>query len=238
MLMYVDDPVYAAVGTSQDVTLIFALALLWAAAVGFPLAWHKADGGQSVAWIGASFTLASEGVQVSIPPDKITTIRAQLTKVLEQPLISNKHIRALAGVLAWVATIVPHIKPFIAEFWATIARSTGKLPVPTKYLKISASWLDAFLRGQDGGVIILHRWDSSERRSRVRICTDASPYGMGGILLLDGHPRRYFAEDITDLDRHRFSAKRDDPSFISVGSPGNSDCTLALAGDVSAVNPD
>ena len=45
---------------------------------------------------------------------------------------------------------------------------------------------------------------------------DASPYGMGGVLLLEGKPIRYFADEISKLDRERFAAERDDPRFITV----------------------
>jgi hypothetical protein len=216
MLMYVDDPVYVAMGLWKEIVDTFSLALLWAAAAGFPLAWRKADGGQSVTWIGASFTLAAGGVEVSIPPSKVTAIRDQLAMVLQKPLLPLKQVRSLAGVLAWVATIVPHVKPFLAGFWAAVSRDLGNRPVPTKHLKISAGWLDAFLRGQQGGVTVTHRWDPSSPQARVRICTDASPYGMGGVLLQDGRPIRYFADEISELDRTRFTAERDDPRFITV----------------------
>ena len=215
MLMYVDDPVYTAVGTSQDVLGIFALALLWAAAAGFPLAWHKADGGTEVMWIGALFRIAPKGVQITVPPPKVTAIQEMLTLVIKKPLIQPKFVRRLAGVLAWVATIVPHIKPFLAGFWEALARGESK-PIPTKKLKISASWLAAFLRGQQGGIVVTHAWDPSDRRVRVRFCTDASPFGMGGVLIADGRPRRYFAEVISDEDREKFSAEKDDPRFITV----------------------
>ena len=216
MLMYVDDPVYTAAGTSQDVIEIFSLALLWAAAAGFPLAWHKADGGTEVVWIGALFRIAPDGVEISVPPTKVAAIQEQLSKILKRPLVSLKHIRALAGVLSWVATIVPHIKPFLSGFWSALAKNVWNKPIATKFLKVSASWLDAFLRGQQGGILVTHRWCTSDRRNIVRICTDASPYGMGGVLIRDGRPKRYFSESISEEDRERFAAAKDDPRFITV----------------------
>ena len=61
-----------------------------------------------------------------------------------------------------------------------------------------------------------HRWFTTDKRNTVRICTDASPYGMGGVLISDGRPKRYFSDIISKEDRERFSAGIDDPRFITV----------------------
>eukprot|EP00974_Lingulodinium_polyedra_P053126 5105690-Lingulodinium_polyedra.AAC.1 len=54
MQIYVDDPIFALRGTLRAAAREAALALLWAAVAGFPLAWHKCDRGDAVAWIGAT----------------------------------------------------------------------------------------------------------------------------------------------------------------------------------------
>eukprot|EP00971_Amphidinium_carterae_P261317 5184127-Amphidinium_carterae.1 len=58
--VFVDDPFLAVVGTShadraRKLCLVF---LLWAS-MGFGLAWHKAQYGVKVEWIGASLSIAS-----------------------------------------------------------------------------------------------------------------------------------------------------------------------------------
>ena len=42
---------------------------------------------------------------------------------------------------------------------------------------------------------------------------DASPWGIGGILIKDGVPARWLADRITPADEHRFGANIGDPRF-------------------------
>ena len=53
MHMFVDDPIYVAKQDSHADPLALTRALLWASVAGFPLAWHKSDGGKAVTWISA-----------------------------------------------------------------------------------------------------------------------------------------------------------------------------------------
>ena len=76
--IYVDDPLLAAVGSQDRRTKIFTMALLALEVLGFPLAWAKGSLGKSIVWIGAQFTTlqpASAGIRVSIPEDKMLTLR-------------------------------------------------------------------------------------------------------------------------------------------------------------------
>ena len=50
MEVYVDDPLLASVGSTQQRTLTFTKSLLVLAVLGFPLAWAKASLGTSIVW--------------------------------------------------------------------------------------------------------------------------------------------------------------------------------------------
>eukprot|EP00974_Lingulodinium_polyedra_P027844 2689523-Lingulodinium_polyedra.AAC.1 len=53
-----DDPVHIAGGGGvESQVLELVLALLWASAAGFLFAWRTSEGGTTVDWVGASFTL-------------------------------------------------------------------------------------------------------------------------------------------------------------------------------------
>ena len=57
---YVDDPILLAIAaTSRERTRIFCLRLLLWCALGFEVAWHKAQRGREVDWVG--FSLAFVG---------------------------------------------------------------------------------------------------------------------------------------------------------------------------------
>ena len=53
MHMLVSDPIYISRDGGHAAPLALTRALLWAAVAGFPLAWHKCDGGSKAKWIGA-----------------------------------------------------------------------------------------------------------------------------------------------------------------------------------------
>eukprot|EP00971_Amphidinium_carterae_P194681 3863413-Amphidinium_carterae.1 len=77
--IFVDDPFLAVVGTSEEdrarkLCLVF---LLWAS-MGFNLAWHKAQYGKSVDWIGASLSIGAGAVSLSMLPDKVEKLQASL----------------------------------------------------------------------------------------------------------------------------------------------------------------
>ena len=61
MQMYVDDPVFLATGTLSQAAKGLTVALLWLNILGLPLARNKSDGGKSITWIGARFSV-SQGI--------------------------------------------------------------------------------------------------------------------------------------------------------------------------------
>jgi len=62
-------------------------------------------------------------------------------------------------------------------------------------------WLSAFLHGQQG---TLQRkfnvWSHFTTCNKVQIVVDASPWGIGGILIADKVVKPYFADGICDDD--------------------------------------
>ena len=81
MHIFVGDPVYIARGGGHATSLALSRALFWAVVAGFPLAWHKCDGGKTVTWIGAQFSVNCKLVTVTIPEGKIT----ETMKLLRSP---------------------------------------------------------------------------------------------------------------------------------------------------------
>ena len=70
-----DDPAFVARGARAQRRRLFAGALLWMSALGFPLSWKKAFGGDTIQWIGACFTIKDGIIIVTIPADKLRDSR-------------------------------------------------------------------------------------------------------------------------------------------------------------------
>ena len=226
--IYVDDPIYVASGTASQRARALTKALLWATAAGFPLAWHKSDGGESITWIGATITIASGHTQVSIPEEKIADMLAACTDMRRQSTVPSRQVRKLAGRGSFVAGLVPVIAPFLRSLWATGAKcSEGSTsdalakthsadggrgrPLPrhlvfVSQIKRDLSWLSAFLSRQRGTLIREHLWVPLPASERLRICVDASPWGIGGVLMRQSVPLSYFADGLQTQDLRRFQA--------------------------------
>ena len=133
----------------------------------------------------------------------------------------------MAGKLAFVATVIAYLRPFLAAFWrlswgdargaagpgppaserpgscdAHAARGGGgRRPrdlVHTKRAVPSLLWVRAFLKG--GAPLLQSLFPcSGEPPPDYRIQVDASPWGMGGVLLCarSGRVLGFFAVGIT-----------------------------------------
>ena len=71
-------------GQPQQIAEEFSLALLWATVAGFPLAWHKSDGGSTVKWIGAQISVAPAAVEIRIPEDRVTELLSLVRGALSE----------------------------------------------------------------------------------------------------------------------------------------------------------
>ena len=236
--IYVDDPVYVARGTTEQRALALSTALLWATVAGFPLAWHKSDGGASLTWIGATITIASGHTQVSIPEDKVVDMLATCEEMKAKTTVPSRQVRKLAGRGSFVAGLVPVIAPFLRSLWATGAKHTegsaGDAPVQTpraengrgrplprhlvfvSQIKRDLTWLIAFLSKQRGTLVREHLWVQPPASQRLRICVDASPWGIGGVLMQQATPIAYFADELQTQDVRRFQATVGDSAFNTV----------------------
>ena len=72
--VYVDDPLCICLAEPPRAARLFSVALLWALAAGYPLAWHKTEGGRDLRWIGAQITLCPANVMIQIPEDRVAEL--------------------------------------------------------------------------------------------------------------------------------------------------------------------
>ena len=79
----------------------------------------------------------------------------------------------------------------------------------TKQISTSLQWFQAFFTSKPLPIERYFRLDAYLRQGTVvEIGTDASPYGMGGWLTIDGVLTNYFATDISDEDEQIYGCPR------------------------------
>ena len=223
--VYVDDPALALVGSWEGRVRLLSRALLWAAVLGFPIAWDKAYAGNSIVWGGAQISLGTGDEQgtviVTIPEEKLQTLQDEVKKVGSLSVVSRKRIRSLAGSLSFLAGLISYLRAFLSPLWAVCSAnetSDGKrlfLRARSRQLRSlihvtrirkGLQWIEAFLSGEicKKGLRRVYRPVSLDNTSYLAV--DASPWGMGGILVLNGSLHRYFKSDITSHDLSKFRA--------------------------------
>jgi hypothetical protein len=120
--------------------------------MGFQLAFHKAQYGQLIEWIGFQIQVLLDRVQVIIPPDKIEELLELINKYIDGSVISVKELRSFAGKADHIASIILTWKPFVSEIWGALkiigTPQAGNPPsgcVWTSQVRPALRWMSSFL---------------------------------------------------------------------------------------------
>ena len=217
LMCYVDDPLAAMSGTPEQRRLMTATIILVWSVLGFQLAFAKGQLSQTVTWIGGTLRCEQWGVHATVKESIVSDICADLKRLQGQNLISKKDLHSLIGKLSHAAGLLIIMRPFLEPLWAALASDEKASGAPRntvwrKQIRQSMIWFEA---------LFLHQPTLIERRftieaflrvgSYVEIGTDASPWGMGGWLQVDGKITEYFACEITEADLNMFG--------LSIGTP-------------------
>ena len=211
--IYVDDPAFVLSGTLEEASRDLTVLLMWFAIVGFPVKLSKAEGGKRIGWVGATLELddREKVVRVSIPAAKVAKIQETTQLLLKRPVAGQRQLRAYAGSLSFIAGLVPHLRPFLASLWAVLsgtsagkAQHSGKL-VHLRRIRPALKWIEALVKGEPAP---LHRTlESHIPVARAEVVTDASPWGIGGVLKIGGRNAKYFSCEIPQEALRRFKAQ-------------------------------
>ena len=218
---YVDDPLIVASGSAAERTTVFATTLLVWAAMGAPISWQKIRRGRRLEWCGIVFDIQPDRILTTIEADRIQTIRAEISRMLAATRIVTR-VRQLAGLLSWVAGIVPRLRPFVRPLWAAVSasgaprpqRCGGPLPAGAAFANQVRRTLQWLLRWLDAAAMPrLERHFpliGKERPARFVVRTDASTTGMGAVLFNAAtlQPVQYWADCITAQDEIVWRAER------------------------------
>jgi len=214
LMCYVDDPLAALMGTPAVRRRNAALMVLVWEALGFKLAYAKGQLDSEVTWIGGTMRAEPGGVRAWIKESLVSDIKIELSRLMASNIISHKDLHSLVGKLGHASGLLIVMRPFLDPLWAALySRDSKGAPsntVWTKQIAVTLHWFQAFFTS--GGNKI-ERFFSSEAYGRtgpiIEIGTDASPWGMGGWLSIDGTIKHFFACRLTEDDARIFDEKLD-----------------------------
>ena len=127
-----------------------------------------------------------------------------MARVRGQNVITHKELHSLVGKLSHCAGLLIVLRPFLQPLWAALYAGDSGAPrgtVWTKQIASTLAWIDKFFEGTVGGIERYFTVDSYLRRGPVvEIGTDASPWGMGGWLSINGATTHFFACPVSPQD--------------------------------------
>eukprot|EP00435_Cladocopium_sp_Y103_P030056 s3225_g7.t1 len=208
--LYVDDPCICMLGNDKSRNRMMAATILFWACCGIRLAYKKASRGFHVTWIGAEMQLHHQGltnaqITVRAKPEIVEEVKKVTQTHVASNLATRKSLLSYIGKLNHIAGIVEVIRPFMSDLYGVIHCTTGsRAPANcywTKQWNHVTQWLLAFFAEEPGSVCRVYRVQAYFGRGlAVSIITDASPWGLGGYLMVNNTVIAYFSSAITQQD--------------------------------------
>jgi len=212
---YVDDPLMAILGHKSLRDRVMATILLTWSALGFALSLKKAKRGTQIVW--TSVELSTEQtphdyiVVAQTKPTLVQEARTLTTELLSGNVIARKLLRSYCGKLSHIASLIFTLRPFVAELWAALyTADTAGAPsgcIWMMQIRHTLLWMQAFF-GELQADLLIRRFSVTAAFNQdiaIEIILDASPWGLGGAIFIDGQPRQYFAAPLTHDDEQILS---------------------------------
>ncbi len=79
---------------------------MWTAVAGYPVAWHKLEGGAEVDWIGATISNDRQQVVVTIPEAKAQELAERTQAFLVATARRKQDLRSFCGSCSFVAELI------------------------------------------------------------------------------------------------------------------------------------
>ena len=237
MQLYVDDPVVTAWGSRARRAASFTLVVLLWLVLGIPLSWRKGalhQGASPHTWIGVVYASPSPGICLMWLPEAFVSALVALCRRFasgkgHQPLTAAN---SLVGKAGRVAHVLIFTRPYVASLYAALqgsldAKAARSREAPPKGV--------ACKRFASGAQMLLRILGFADRAAPVPHCRivrslpppppdpeayrfeiDASPWGGGGLLVVNGVTTRCFA-----VAWDRALIAKIEPEEVTVGHCGS-----------------
>ena len=210
--LYVDDPLWAVRGTPAERRRRTVVLLLFWQAFGVPFSWVKSQIGEVVQWIGARLLAVNRGprgrgIEVTVPADKGAALQEEIGRLSGGTVVPRRPLRQFAGRASFVAGLIPHLRPFLSGVWAALRAPfrPGADLVAARQLAHSFAWIRAFLDGTAGAPLRRQCYlRDSKFAGRYSVAVDASPWGIGAILIDGTRPVARVDDCVQPDDARRF----------------------------------
>lgn len=211
MQLYVDDPCLSILGTEAQRSRIMAVVIVLWRSIGARLAFKKAVRGTNIVWIGAQLEMKHQNTKHALlraraKQDIVDEVATMTNEHLNHNVIKKKALQSYVGKLNHVAGIIEVLRPFMSDLYGVLHKPTvTKAPkncLWSKQWRHVSTWIRALL-GRSQGVPLSREYRLMQYYGGgldIRITTDASPWGIGGILTVQGQAIAYYHDQLTSQD--------------------------------------
>ena len=205
--VYLDDSLWFLTGTLDERNKSLSLILYTLLALKVRIALKKGERSAHVQWVGVRFSLPdSETLVLNLPEKFLQDLRDLLQGWESKGMMPTKDLRAAAGKAAWLGSILPRAKWCVAVLYCVLKsvendelqgkeaaraqhREGDQRPkrglFAVKRLETARRWMVAFLQAAlERPSRKIHV--GQKRTLEVKVMCDASPEGLGAVLVLDG----------------------------------------------------
>ena len=217
---YLDDSLWALQGTLARRNVILSFVLYTMAAIGFKLSVGKGERGSAVTWAGVEFKLLSDReVLVTLPEKFIADLQGRIKEWEGRGMAPMAELRTVTGKLSWLSGVLPRTKWILRVFYAVMADREAEVKSGKEAVRRDNR---TDQRNKDG-LFVVKRLEGArlaltqylnvakERPSRkialtardkakVNIITDASPEGLGAVLVINDQVIDTVASPVTEFD--------------------------------------
>ena len=169
--------------------------------------------------------MTRSGILATLQAEAVKEMRAIIGKMLSKIVIPIKALRSLAGKLSNAARLLTAWRPFLAEIWAALSAPSGHAPSGTLWSRQVAPalrWFAALLDRRSLSIMRPFLWKAYVLpASRTVFVVDASPWGLGALVVENGVVVEYLTDQISPVDCANLG--------LVVGSPDGQQVLEALA---------
>ena len=215
--VYLDDALWVLQGTLASRNSLLAMLLTTMASIGFKVSLKKGERATQVLWIGVQFSLHEDILLVTVPKKFIDTLLETISNW--KGMASIKELRTTCGRLSRLSGLLPRLRWVVAVFYRVLHQRLQDLKSGTeetrrhsrpddrpkehlfyvKQLEQPLKWLQAFLSASIEHPVKKYKLDIN-KYPKATIVTDASPEGLGGILLVNNRLVRSFSSPVMEED--------------------------------------
>eukprot|EP00913_Durusdinium_trenchii_P003850 g3564.t1 len=220
--VYLDDSLWVLGGKLKERNHTLSCIIYTMAALGLRLSLGKGERAAAVTWIGVHFKLVApdyDHMLVTLPEKFMDELQKQLEAWGKKGMIGTAELRKAAGRVAWPAGVLPRARWVTASMYATLysheddvqsgaeasRRSQRKDSrpkdhlIPVKRVEKARTWLLSYLKAAKERPIRKYALYKSGK-AEASVMTDASPLGIGAVLLVNGRVTKALASPINEMD--------------------------------------